>query len=778
MDADFSTRLGESLNARRETYRLTHGEPTGPGTAPTPPLTGIDTGSNRALTNGSSPRSTTGDAPVEPVLRRAYTGRNDVIPGASRFTGSNGIDPGSGFTGTPAPDPGYPGSDNAAPSIAYSDQIPANPASSYAGINGIDPAPGYPGVNGVDSGTGYSGASSFDSAGGYSGASGGDAAGGYPRVNGSDPAAGYSSVNGVDPMLGYTRGGSFDSMPGYASPNAAESISGAAGLTGYTSPAEPAQPVPRLSPPSAALPTRTPGEFAPTSFATGESGSATFGSTPMADAFAAPDVSVPPAVEQSGTGSSADAASYLPPAESSVSSYRSLLDSVAAGLLSDDPATLSARMESALAAHRSARETGSPAIPVVSETDSATTGSAPATDSTGSTAAAAARMPAFTTSEAEPRTPDLAAMESARAATAIRHGSAADFHSAPADSADAAPAAFLGQAPESIDSIAGSAPATTHAAAAGPDTTPSLSLPAVDPATRRPAAAEPAARRAGTVPPSPRRVTTGTAATPRIATAELELSASLPPADLVPESKPRPAEAAAAAVDSSPAEAAAASDDWRPGRRRSVSTAELSEPRTAELNSISAPEAAVPAAVGEPVREPNGDEPAWRESNDEPAEQLSSVRRRTAESPRIAGESELTPDRTGESEVLSDRPSLRESSAAATPRSATAAPPRSRRAARESARAQENSAPVRTDFREPGSTSIGLPEIMRLLVASQDLEAAALQAEAGDITVSDLARAARRTRHAAVDLVTSWYGGADQMRVFGEMLLRAAGETA
>lgn len=67
---------------------------------------------------------------------------------------------------------------------------------------------------------------------------------------------------------------------------------------------------------------------------------------------------------------------------------------------------------------------------------------------------------------------------------------------------------------------------------------------------------------------------------------------------------------------------------------------------------------------------------------------------------------------------------------------------------------------------------------MSLLVSSHDLEVAVKAAEAGEITVEELARIARRTRTAAVDLVSAWYGGAEHMRKFGEVLLQAAAETA
>ncbi|WP_067816141.1 hypothetical protein [Nocardia inohanensis] len=64
---------------------------------------------------------------------------------------------------------------------------------------------------------------------------------------------------------------------------------------------------------------------------------------------------------------------------------------------------------------------------------------------------------------------------------------------------------------------------------------------------------------------------------------------------------------------------------------------------------------------------------------------------------------------------------------------------------------------------QPGAASVRWPEITRLLIASHELEAAAERAEAGDITVSELARAARRTRHAAADLIAACYDG-DQPR--------------
>ncbi|WP_405486140.1 hypothetical protein [Nocardia sp. NBC_00511] len=81
------------------------------------------------------------------------------------------------------------------------------------------------------------------------------------------------------------------------------------------------------------------------------------------------------------------------------------------------------------------------------------------------------------------------------------------------------------------------------------------------------------------------------------------------------------------------------------------------------------------------------------------------------------------------------------------------------------------------EFRS-SEAAIDLHHIMSLLVSSHDLEVAVKAAEAGEITVEELARIARRTRTAAVDLVSAWYGGAEHMRKFGEVLLQAAAETA
>ncbi|MGW4249338.1 hypothetical protein [Nocardia sp. NPDC004722] len=92
----------------------------------------------------------------------------------------------------------------------------------------------------------------------------------------------------------------------------------------------------------------------------------------------------------------------------------------------------------------------------------------------------------------------------------------------------------------------------------------------------------------------------------------------------------------------------------------------------------------------------------------------------------------------------------------------------------------ESPAPVvskAAEFRT-GDASIDLHHIMRLLTASHDLEVAAQAAESGTGSISDLAAAAHRTRSAAVEIVAAWYGGADHMRNFGEVLLQAAAESS
>jgi hypothetical protein len=66
---------------------------------------------------------------------------------------------------------------------------------------------------------------------------------------------------------------------------------------------------------------------------------------------------------------------------------------------------------------------------------------------------------------------------------------------------------------------------------------------------------------------------------------------------------------------------------------------------------------------------------------------------------------------------------------------------------------------------------------MRLLLASHNLEAVAKRAEAGEASLDEFIRAAHRTRATTIDLVSAWFGGADQMRQFAEALLAATGET-
>ncbi|MCP9622729.1 hypothetical protein FOH10_00655 [Nocardia otitidiscaviarum] len=87
--------------------------------------------------------------------------------------------------------------------------------------------------------------------------------------------------------------------------------------------------------------------------------------------------------------------------------------------------------------------------------------------------------------------------------------------------------------------------------------------------------------------------------------------------------------------------------------------------------------------------------------------------------------------------------------------------------------------PTRARERQAAAASGATVEpqhVMRLLLASHELDTAATKAESGEITVAELARAAHRTRAAAVELVSAWYGGADQMRNFAEALLQAASE--
>jgi hypothetical protein len=66
---------------------------------------------------------------------------------------------------------------------------------------------------------------------------------------------------------------------------------------------------------------------------------------------------------------------------------------------------------------------------------------------------------------------------------------------------------------------------------------------------------------------------------------------------------------------------------------------------------------------------------------------------------------------------------------------------------------------------------------MQLLLASHTLESVADKAEAGEASLEDFIRAARRTRTATVDLVSAWFGGTNQMRQFAKALLAASDST-
>ncbi|MEV5652764.1 hypothetical protein AB0L57_31320 [Nocardia sp. NPDC052254] len=92
--------------------------------------------------------------------------------------------------------------------------------------------------------------------------------------------------------------------------------------------------------------------------------------------------------------------------------------------------------------------------------------------------------------------------------------------------------------------------------------------------------------------------------------------------------------------------------------------------------------------------------------------------------------------------------------------SRTGIAPSSRRAARR--RAETGDAPA-----------LDVSVIMQLLLASHNLENVARNAEAGDVSLEDFITAAHRTRAAAVELVTTWFGGAEQMREFAQALLAA-----
>ncbi|MFF0489744.1 hypothetical protein ACFYTQ_12080 [Nocardia sp. NPDC004068] len=72
----------------------------------------------------------------------------------------------------------------------------------------------------------------------------------------------------------------------------------------------------------------------------------------------------------------------------------------------------------------------------------------------------------------------------------------------------------------------------------------------------------------------------------------------------------------------------------------------------------------------------------------------------------------------------------------------------------------------------PATVDIHL--VMRLLLASHNLETVAAKAESGEAVLSEFVRAARHTRSTAVDLVSAWFGGAEQMRDFARALLAAS----
>ncbi|NEW44556.1 hypothetical protein [Nocardia cyriacigeorgica] len=112
-----------------------------------------------------------------------------------------------------------------------------------------------------------------------------------------------------------------------------------------------------------------------------------------------------------------------------------------------------------------------------------------------------------------------------------------------------------------------------------------------------------------------------------------------------------------------------------------------------------------------------------------------------------------------------------------TPASNPAPAPRpaipSRRAARAAAEAPaEPPLPLPT-----ADGGVDLHRIMRLLLASDELNALADKAEAGNLSNEEVIRTARRTRAAAVEVISAWYGGSTQMVQFAQALLQAAGES-
>ncbi|MFI5714329.1 hypothetical protein [Nocardia sp. NPDC051750] len=79
--------------------------------------------------------------------------------------------------------------------------------------------------------------------------------------------------------------------------------------------------------------------------------------------------------------------------------------------------------------------------------------------------------------------------------------------------------------------------------------------------------------------------------------------------------------------------------------------------------------------------------------------------------------------------------------------------------------------------RSEEGADIDIHLIMRLLTASDDLEILAGQAEAGEVSAAEVARAARDARSAVLSAISAWYGGPAQMVKFANALLQAARES-
>ncbi|WP_459548135.1 hypothetical protein [Nocardia sp. X0981] len=79
--------------------------------------------------------------------------------------------------------------------------------------------------------------------------------------------------------------------------------------------------------------------------------------------------------------------------------------------------------------------------------------------------------------------------------------------------------------------------------------------------------------------------------------------------------------------------------------------------------------------------------------------------------------------------------------------------------------------------RNEEGADIDIHLIMRLLTASDDLEVLAGQAETGEVSAAEVARAAREARAAVLAAVSAWYGGPAQMVKFANALLQAARES-